>query len=214
MPTTSPRASVFQKIRHKFRYGLVLLVLRDYLRKLKIDITPYYWMKETIPAEPPALRDEILKDCEFSLFGREDIEAISRLPERQYIGAAYVLNNFDKGKKCVGVKYKGEIAGCSWFSFEGGYAQFNSDALRDNEAYLFDVYVLKAFRGKNLAPMLRYKSYAILKEMGRDTCYSVTECFNTPSRKVKQKLGAQYVFLGLQVSLFGKFKRRWILRRY
>ena len=86
--------------------------------------------------------------------------------------------------------------------------------MEPNEAYLYDMYVKKAFRGRNLAPALRYKSYEVLKDMGRDTFYSITERSNTASFRFKQKLGAKLVFLGLYVEFFGKFRKRWALKRY
>ena len=76
------------------------------------------------------------------------------------------------------------------------------------------MYVLKAFRGNNLAPILRYKSYEILKRMGRDTFYSVTECFNAASFRFKAKLNARVIFLALYVEIFKRYRISWILRRY
>lgn len=76
------------------------------------------------------------------------------------------------------------------------------------------MYVLKAFRGNNLAPILRYKNYEILKGMGRDTFYSVTEYFNTASLRFKAKLNARVIFLALYVEIFKRYRFRWILRRY
>ena len=206
--------TIFGKIRNKFRYGLIFLVIRDYLKKLGIDITPFYWMKETIPDKIQVNLEDDLNDYEFSFFGPAEIEAVCKLPEREFTSEEHITKIFNKGKKCYGAKYKGEIAAFTWFDLEECNTKFYPTPMKNNEAYLFDMYVLKAFRGKNLAPILRYKLYAILKELGRDTCYSVTECFNTSSRKFKEKLNAQYVFLGLYINLFKKYKRRWILKKY
>lgn len=211
-PADNP--SLFAKIRNKFRHGLVFLVIRDYLMKIKIEITPFYWMKETIPDQIPVQLGAELEGCEFSLFGLEEIQIICRLPERKHINEKNVLKRFQEGKKCYGVKYKGEIAAFTWFDLDKSPTKYYSAPMKPNEAYLFDMYVLKAFRGKNLAPILRYKMYQILKDLGCDTGYSVTECFNTPSLKFKEKLNAQYVLLGVYVSLFQKFRGRWVLKRY
>lgn len=206
--------SFLKKIRDKLRYKLVLLVIRDYLKKWGIEITPFYWMKEIVPDKMPAYLEADLRDCAFSFFGLEEIEAIGRIPEREYIGEERVIDIYNKGKKCYGVKYCGEIAAFTWFDLEESDSKFYPTPMKKNEAYLFDMYVLKAFRGKNLAPILRYKVCSILKEMGRDTCYSVTESFNTPSLRFKEKLNAQYVLLGLYINLFRKFRGRWVLKRY
>jgi len=207
-------SSILKKIRNKFRYGLIFLVIRDYLKKLGIEITPFYWMEETIPDKIQVNLEDDLNDYAFSFFGPEEIEAICKLPEREFISEERITKIFNKGKKCYGAHCKGEIAAFTWFDLEECNTKFYVAPMKNNEAYLFDMYVLKAFRGKNLAPILRYKIYTILKELGRDTCYSVTECFNTPSRKFKEKLNARYIFLGLHINLFKKYKRGWILKRY
>lgn len=207
-------SSILKKIRDKFRYGLIFLVIRDYLKKLGIEITPFYWTKETIPDKIQVNLEDDLNNYEFSFFGPEEIKAICNLPERKFFNEEHITKMFNKGKKCYGAKYKGEIAAFTWFDLEESDTRFYPTTMKNNEAYLFDLYVLKAFRGKNLAPVLRYKIYAILKELGRDTCYSATESFNTPSMKFKKKLNAQNVFLGLYINLFRKYKTRWILKKY
>jgi len=203
-----------KKIFKKFRYGLVLMVLKDYLGKIGIEFTPFYWMKETIPENIPPIKLDNPEDYEFLFFGSEEIKTISQLQERGFIDGEYILRIFKEGKKCYGVKYKGEIAAFTWFNVEGYSGPLYPVKMKSNEAYLFDMYVLKPFRGKNLAPILRYKIYEVLKEMGRDTCYSITETFNTPSMKFKEKLNAQFVLMGLYVKLSKRFRRRWILKRY
>lgn len=206
--------SLLKKVRDKFRYGLVFLVLRDYLKKLRIEITPFYWMKETIPDKMQVQLEDDLKDYEFLFFGPEEIAAVRNLPELDRINKDYITNLVKEGKRCYGAKYKGEITAFSWFDLDKSCTRFYPVQMKNNEVYLFYMYVVEAFRGKNIAPVLRYKLYSILKDMGRDTGYSVTESFNTPSLKFKEKLKAQYVFLGLYVNFFKKYERRWILRKY
>ncbi len=206
--------STFKKIREKFQYGLIFLVIRDYIKKLGIEITPFYWVKETIPDKIQINLEDDVNDYVFSFFGSEEIKTICKLPERKFVDAEHISKVFNQGKKCYGAKCKGEIAAFTWIDFEESSARFYPTPMKNNEAYLFDMYVLKAFRGKNLAAILRYKLYTALKELGRDTCYSVTESFNTPSQKFKEKLNAQNVFLGLYVNLFRKFRKRWILKKY
>jgi len=205
---------ILKKISEKFRYGLIWLLLRDYLMKVGIEITPFYWMKEAIPENIPAKLDGNSDDYEFSFFGAEEIKIINTLPEREYMGKKIIIEKFHKGKKCYGVKYKGKIAAFTWFDFDEGCGRLYPVKIKDNEVYLFDMYVLKDFRGKNIAPVLRYKSYEVLKEMGREICYSITECFNTPSVKFKEKLNAQFLLMGLHIRLFNKYRKNWILKRY
>lgn len=201
-------------LRDKFRYGLVLLSLRDALIKLGIEITPFYWMKEGVPDAPDPQFDVASDEYEFSFFDAEDIECICDLPERSFVSREHVRKIYAKGTKCYGAKYNGEIAGFSWFDLDECFSRLYKTPMKSNEAYLFDVYVLNAFRGKNLAPLLRQHIYGILREKGIDSFYSITEAFNTPSIRIKQKLNARFVFLGLYVRLFRKRKKTWILKRY
>ena len=72
----------------------------------------------------------------------------------------------------------------------------------------------KPYRGKNLAPYLRYKSYEMLKEMGRDKLYSISEYFNSPAVKFKQKLNAKKLKIILFINLFNKFSRCFTVKTY
>ena len=202
-------------IREKGMILTMLQILRHYLIRVGIQVSPFYYMKEVIPSEIPDLLTALPEGFEFSVFGSEEVMGISKHPERKgYANEQYVINNFNKGDTCLGVKYKGGIAAFTWFSLEKSKTIYHPVAMKENEAYLFDMYVLNAYRGKNLAPVLRYKNYEILKEMGRDTFYSITEYFNTPSFRFKQKLNAKVVFLGLYVEFFRKYRNRWVLKRY
>ena len=62
------------------------------------------------------------------------------------------------------------------------------------------------FGGKNLLEAISLSNRQPIS-MGRDTYYSITECFNTPSIKFKEKLNAQYVLMGLYINLFNKYKK-------
>ena len=84
----------------------------------------------------------------------------------------------------------------------------------DDEAYLENMYTYENFRGKNLAPYLRYQCYKMLAGEGKNVCYSMTQCFNTSSRKFKAKLGARHRELYLHIGLFKRFRRTVLLRRY
>lgn len=214
MADSSSKSSALSSLINKFRYGLVLLSLRDQLIKMGVEITPFYWMKEGISTDYQLPFDAGFDEFEFSFFDADDIEKICELPERAFVSKEHVRKIFAKGTKCYGAKYKGEIAGFTWFDLDECFSRLYKTPMKKNEAYLFDVYVLNAFRGKNLAPLLRYKIYAILRDMGVDSFYSITEAFNTPSIRIKEKLNARFVFLGLYVRLFRKRRKTWILKRY
>ncbi|MDH3275155.1 MAG: hypothetical protein OEM64_10230 [Gammaproteobacteria bacterium] len=61
---------------------------------------------------------------------------------------------------------------------------------------------------------MRAKSYAALRELGRNKFYSYTDFFNTAARRFKVKLGARNELLRMHVELFGKWSKTLTLRRY
>ena len=86
--------------------------------------------------------------------------------------------------------------------------------LKKDEAYLTYMYTLKAYRGRNLAPYLRYKSYEILKEMGRDKIYSISSVLNSSAIRYKEKLNAKNMKLILYIEMFKKIKMTFKLKSY
>jgi ribosomal protein S18 acetylase RimI-like enzyme len=193
----------------------VLFALLHHLKRVGIVAQPFYYMREALPAEIPEHLTKLPEGFEFSVFGRDDVMAISRLEERKgYVGEKYVVKNLNKGDACLGVKCHGNIAAFTWYSLVGSDEEVYPVTMKENEAYLYDMYVLKAYRGNNIAPTLRYRNYEVLRRIGRDTFYSVTEHSNLASLRFKQKLGAQPVLLAIHIAFFKKYRVRWVLRRY
>jgi hypothetical protein len=73
---------------------------------------------------------------------------------------------------------------------------------------------MESHRGKNLAPYLRYKSYEILKELGRDKIYSASDSFNSPAIRFKEKLNAKKLKLILFVKIFNRIQWSFTLKSY
>lgn len=204
-------SKVTEKIESKFRYGLVLKWVFDRLAGVGIQISPYYLVEER-PCVCPASADDF-KDFTFDFLTADEVRAIAKIPGRG-ITEQTVLGKYEKGKLCYGAKYKGNIAAFTWVDLEECHCKYNRFPLRSNEAYLFDMWTMKPFRGKNIAPYLRYRTYQVLLEMKREVFYSITEYFNTPSIMFKKKLGAACRALCLYLELFEKHHWHWVLREY
>lgn len=191
------------------------MTLRYYLRRIGIHVTAFYYVKELLPRDIPRDLTALPEGFDFEVFGEREIAIIASFPEQ---GApfteTYVLESLERGHTCLGVKHQGEIVGFTWFALDATHSKLHPAAMQPNEAYLFNMYVVPEVRGHNLAPILRFKSYEILRKMGRDTFYSITLTSNQASWRFKQKLNAQRIFLGLYVDFFGAFDSRWILRRF
>jgi ribosomal protein S18 acetylase RimI-like enzyme len=202
----------WQKVLIKVRYGMVIQVIKRRIIRIGIEISPYYLFLEGAEVTNiPAIKD-LESDCSIEIFLPEDMA----LMKDNDSGFSYqdFLNFLEDGQKCIGIKHKGKVAAFMWINFNDlKYKSFHMQ-LKSNEAYLWSMFTMEEYRGKNLAPFLRYKSYEILHEMGKDTLYSVSEYFNTPAIRFKQKLNARILNLLLYIRFFKMFERNFTLRSY
>jgi hypothetical protein len=195
--------SLLKKIQFKVRYGLALQAIIYRLTRIGIEITPYYLFQEGIDVTHIPEIKEITADYSFGLLGKEDMKIISTV--NSWFTEEKLLDLLEAGQKCIGIKHKGEIAAFMWINFTELSYKSTVIHLKSNEAYLWFMFTMESYRGKNLAPYLRYKSYEILKEMGRDKLYSISDYFNSPAVKFKKKLNAKKMKLILFIQLFNKF---------
>lgn len=192
----------------------VPFALLHYSTRVGLWVEPFYYVREALPAEIPEHLTKLPEGFEFSVLGRDDVLAIGRLEERKgYVDERHMVDNLDKGDACLGVKCHGKIVAFTWYSLVRS-DKIYPVTMKENEAYLYDMYVLKAYRGSNIAPTLRYRSYEVLSRMGCDTFYSLTEFSNSASIRFKQKLGAQPVLLGIHIRIVNKYRVTWVLRRF
>jgi GNAT superfamily N-acetyltransferase len=196
------------------RHGLVLQRLIQRLaNNLGIFVEPYYWIQEPVVDMPQGMESRF-EGYSFSSFGSEEIKTITAQLERSEAWEALMLERLKEGELCLGLKYHGKIATFMWCNLVECSFEWQRRRLDDNEAYLCGMHTLEAFRGKGLAPYLRYKTYPVLKEMGRDKLYSGSDRFNAPAVRFKQKMGVKFLWLGVGIKLFGKVRRHYIIRRY
>lgn len=204
---------LWKKIGSAIRYRLVLEKLTQrVLLRLGIKLEFYYWTQEGLAGDPPQEQGCDLKDYTFSAFGADEMRTIASLTPWRHEDV--LLRHLDEGKRCFGIKHHGQIAAFVWCNFAECTYPWHRVALRDNEVYLFDQFTLEAFRGMNIAPYLRYRTYDALRQMGRNTFYSVTHRFNSSAVRFKQKLGARFLSLAVGIDLFSRVKRHYVLRHY
>ncbi len=205
-------ATFIKRQRDTLRFGLIFQSIRLKLIRLGIEFTPYYLMQEGIQfvTKIPVIQG-IQDEYSLNFLGPEDMKIGALNGGLSEEKSLYLLKT---GQKCVGLKYNGEVAAYLWINFnEIDFASLKIP-LKNNEAYLWEMRTMESFKGKNLAPYLRYKSYEILREMNRDVLYSVSVYFNNPTIKVKKKLGAKKLKLLLFIQLFNKFHRSFTLKSY
>ncbi len=145
--------------------------------------------------------------------GSEDIRTISTIPGR-FVSGEELFRRLKEGKKCLGVKHHGEVTAFTWYDLDEFNFKGYTFPLKENEAYLFDTYTLISFRGKGIAPYMRYQCYKELANLGRHKLYSITERFNTPAVKFKEKLNAKLLELYVYIELFKKWHFHSRLKKY
>jgi len=206
--------SLLQKIWEKYQNGLVMQVIFNYIAELGLFINPYYIFEERLSGEKHKEFRLEFEKCEATYLGPEDMKEIDCIDGREFTEAT-LCERLTKGNKCFAVKIDGKIVGFTWCNFDVfEYPPTYKFKLKENEAYLFDTYVLKAYRGLNIAPFIRYSLYQELDKMGRNVLYSASVCFNTPAIRFKNKLGARVVKLLIYIELGKRFHWHWKLKSY
>ncbi|MDB4752819.1 hypothetical protein OAF78_03550 [Winogradskyella sp.] len=194
------------------KHGLFWHGVRNNLAKIGIDFMPYYWVKEAIsPISPPEIRG-VEKDFKITTFGEAEINYI----KNTIIGIEQkdLLADLKNGEICIGLKHKNEIAAymfikCRPFVFRKRFFD-----LKPTDSYLHSIYTFEAYRGKNLAPYLRYNSYNYLEKKGITNFYSISEYFNKSTIRFKKKLNSEPMKLYLSWVMFNYWTLNFILKKY
>jgi hypothetical protein len=193
-------------------YAFALRLTIDALSQAGLRIEPYHLFLEGSAGAPPIGR--ALENHEVGFLGTEDMPEITAIAGRNF-SHDEMLARLREGKRCLGIKHEGRIVAFTWCSFTA--CQFENDRLfplHDDEAYLFDAYTLEAYRGHDLAPLMRYRCYQELAKIGRTRCFSVTVLFNLPAMRFKKKLNAKVVELWVLIEIFGRWRFNRRLKRY
>jgi len=192
--------------------GLLLFGIRNRLAKIGFDFKPYYWVQEEVtPCKEPSIKGDA-SSFKIKYLDLEELTLISKNLPKQL--AEEVIESFNKGQLCIGLEHNNEIAAYTFVELNDFIFNKKTYTLKSNEAYLLNMWTFHNYRGKNLAPFLRYQAYQLLKEKGIDTKYSITEYFNKSSIKFKAKLNSEHKKLMLSIILFKKFYWNFLIKNY
>lgn len=185
----------------------------DGLSRLGLRITPFYLTLEKVSGTEVSPYDTGYEGYQTGFLGPDDMKIISALPIRTF-STEHLLRKLADGKVCFGVKHDGKLAAFTWANFQECTFHGCPFSLKEDEAYLFDAYTLMEYRGRGLAPFVRYQFYKELTKLGKTRLYSVTDCFNKSANRFKQKLGARNLEMGVYAELFKRWKFPCTLKRY
>jgi len=178
-----------------------------------VQVIPYYIMEEVFIDHDELNIIPRIEDVEITLLTRDDMAYLGNHKEGSATTEQY-NRMIDNGCMCLAAKHKGEIASYSWANQHYLIYKGKTIVLKQNEAYLFDARTYKAFRGKNLAPYVRYELYKLLRQRGVDRFLSITLVSNTASMRFKQKVGAKPIKLFLYVGFLRRFHMHFHLKNY
>ena len=186
-------------LRHRYDYDSVPQFALNGMGFLGLEIHPFSVFLEGINsvAVRPSLRP--LEELEVGFVGAEDMFAIMAFPDRKLPESA-LFWRLAEGHLCLGARRDGELIAFTWCCPET-WSYCGRLALLPNEAYLYDAYTALAFRGRGIAPALRYRLYEELARKGKVRLYSFTEQLNRPALRFKMKLGATIIDRGVHVIL-------------
>lgn len=170
-------------------------------------IRPYYVFKEGLFDGNSEDFKVVSQGYEISFLTQEDVKELD-LIEGRFITASNMQDKLGNGHKCLGLKIDGKIAAFTWCQFDRlDFPRTKGIPLKENESYLYDMYVLRDYRGLNIAPLLRYRCYQELAKLGYTVLYSVSDFSNKPALRFKKKLDARIISLNVYMRI-GK-NRRW-----
>ncbi len=193
------------------KHGLLTQRVVERLKRVGVDVNPYLLFREGVrphQTDWPGLAAEFPSD----VLRPTDIVAVAACVP--WGSVEEVQRRLDKGHLCILLRTGERIAGYTWADFDEVNDSACKFELRPGEAYLYDAFIAPDYRGRSLAPYMRAESYKHLRQAGRHTFYSISDFFNSPAIKFKEKLNAEAIRLYLQIKLGGREIGQWLLRDY
>jgi hypothetical protein len=196
-----------------FKQRKLMLYFTYVLTKLGVQIVPYYLFTESYQENLKIKLPSDAAPVVCGLLTRPEIEKIYHHPETG--GFASLEHEFGYDHcLCFGIKHHQEIMAFSWANLDRCHWGISPFALKKDEAYMFNAYTYKKYRGMNLAPYIRQQFNKYLAENGRTRLYSFTEYFNTPAVNFKKKINAKFIRLTLYIRVFRRFHWNVKIKEY
>jgi len=199
-----------EKIRYGVRQRRILSFLFAWLGDLGIRIELFYITQEFPLGEMDRDLKPKLEPIAAGFLSLSEIEAVYTHAGREHLNIEK-RRNLEDGCLCFGLKYNNEIVAVAWCNLRKCHEVYPFP-LKEDEVYLTGAFTFKAYRGMNLAPFIRKQLSSQLREMGRTKFYSLTDVFNTPAIKFKDKMKARPLKIILSITLLDKYGRKFMIR--
>lgn len=186
--TVTPASGAWSRFRNRLRFGLAMQEVLDRLARFGVVIYPYYFVYEPVRPRVGLERPEGL---EFRQIDPGTAHLLAHLPERPR--AEEKIRSFMAYATCIAALERDEIVAYSWYTQQDLKGVAGADpiaALPPDCAYLFDMFVCRRARGRQVAAQLRNHVHCLLSTKGVRHAISVSLLFNRSTRKFKAKLGA------------------------
>jgi GNAT superfamily N-acetyltransferase len=160
----------------------------DWLARYGIVIYPYYFVDEPVRLRVELERPEGL---EFRRIDPGAAHLLAHLLERPR--AEEKIRSLMAFATCIAALERDEIVAYSWYTQHHLKGVAGADPiapLPPDCAYLFDMFVCRRARGRQVAAQLRNHVHRLLSAKGVRHAISVSLLFNRSTRKFKAKLGA------------------------
>jgi len=204
--------SYWENIKIKLQYSGFTRLFFDALGRIGIKITPYYIVMEGLFNKSYPNFETGFEEYDTGFLGPEDMKAIAAIAGR-HISEERLLERLEKGNLCVGIKQEGDLAAFTWCNLTELTGRGKVKPLKPDEAYLFDAYTLIPFRGRGIAPFIRYQLYKEVAKLGKQKLYSISGAFNAPSLKFKKKLNAILVEKHIDIEILNRLKYSFLLKK-
>ena len=201
------------KIREKLKYYPVSWIIINRLARLGIEIRPFYLIKEKLNRNLKKKFNQGFEEYSCRYLNEDEIKLIANI-KGHYISKKILLSWLKRGNKCLVLTCEEKLVAFTWFNLDKIDSIFMKRKLKPNEAYVFDAFTLESFRGKGLAPYLRYQIYKALVNKKKNVFYSVSEYFNKPAVQLKKKLNGEFLGLYIYLRIFDKWDKSFCLMKY
>jgi ribosomal protein S18 acetylase RimI-like enzyme len=206
---------ILSKVKQSRRDGLIINLIYGGLKKKKFELSFFYLFKEGLFGDVDLDIQPKIEPIEVEHLKSSDMTYLAVKAERDY-SEERMLQMLSEGCKCMGIKYKDKFVAWAWYNLRkcDNTAYSFSFELKENEAYLFGQRTLSAYRGRSLAPYLKYQLYQHLADIGRTELYAIVHFSNIPSIKFRRKLNANPLKLFMNIKLLNNYNRNILLKNY